>query len=113
MINLLSIADAARAIELAVRGSGSGIFNVPGMDTLPLSKLIALAGRVELALPGPLLQPLYLLRSVMTERVFEYRRNVQRFHFTGLLDGALAARRLGYTPEIHVQWPKSAPLRAP
>lgn len=104
MLNLLAIDDAARAIALAVEARGNGIFNIPGLDTLPLSRIIARAGRIELALPGPLLQPLYALRAAVHAGSFAYRSNVQRLHFTGLLDGTRAERELGYRPTSHVQW---------
>ncbi len=104
MLNLLALDDAARAIALSVAARGSGIFNIPGLDTLPLSRIIARAGRVGLALPGPLLHPLYALRAAVRAGSFAYRQNVQRLHFTGLLDGARAERELGYRPASHVQW---------
>jgi UDP-glucose 4-epimerase len=98
MINLLSVEDAARATSLAVRARRAGVFNIPGVDTLPLSALIARLGRWNVPVPGPLLYPLYGLRRLVTKWSFRYELNAARLHFTGLLDGSRAAAELGYRP---------------
>jgi UDP-glucose 4-epimerase len=102
MINLLSIEDAVAATVLAVHARRAGIYNVPGMDTLPLSALIALMHRLNVPLPGPLLVPLYALRRLVTRWTFSYGPYAARLHFTGLLDGQRAAAALGYRPATGV-----------
>jgi UDP-glucose 4-epimerase len=98
MLNLLSLADAAEAARLAVFSDARGAFNVPGRDTLPLSELVSLCGRIGLPLPGPTLAPLYRLRSRVTQAGFRYAADRARFHYGGILDGTKAAAALGYRP---------------
>jgi UDP-glucose 4-epimerase len=98
MINVLSIDDAVTAAVLAARSREVGIFNIPGLDTLPLSRMIARAGRLGIPVPGPLLAPLYRLRTRAVGFEFRYDLNLRRFHFGGVLEGTRARERLGYVP---------------
>ncbi|HET9622440.1 MAG TPA: NAD-dependent epimerase/dehydratase family protein [Kofleriaceae bacterium] len=107
MLNVLSLDDAAAALVLAARSSATGVLNIPGADTLPLSRAITEAGRVQLALPGPVLGPLYGARRWATGFRFRYDLNLRRFHFGGLLDGGRARQRLGYVPRQPVRWPRA------
>ncbi|HEU0035797.1 MAG TPA: NAD-dependent epimerase/dehydratase family protein [Kofleriaceae bacterium] len=104
MINVLSIEDQITAIVLALRSDAKGAFNIPGADTLPLSRIIALAGRLEIPVPGPLLAPLYHLRTRTVGLEFRYDLNLRRFHFGGMLEGSRARERLGYVPSAPL-WP--------
>jgi len=105
MVNLLSPADAVRALVLALLSEATGIFNIPGADTLPLSLVIRKAGRVGLAVPAPFLTKLYELRASTLGLEFRYDLNHRRFHFSAVLDGARAERLLGYVPREPVTWP--------
>lgn len=107
MLNLLSLTDAVNAMYLALFSDVQGVINIPGSDTLPLSKAIHLWGRRPVPLPGPLLGPLYRLRSLTRGTEFRYDMNARRFHFNGILDGARAERALSYTPTTSVSWPQS------
>lgn len=98
MINVLSVEDHVAAHLCAARSPARGVFNIPGADTLPLSRLIARAGRRDVPLPGPLLAPLYQLRTQLVGFAFRYDLNMRRFHFGGILDGTRARAVLGYTP---------------
>lgn len=98
MINVLSLQDAASAVTLATASSAAGVFNVPGRDILPLSELIHRTGRVGLPVPGPLIAPLYHLRTVVTAGRFRYDLDEPRFHYGALLDGRRAHEILGYVP---------------
>ena len=103
MINVLSTRDAARAAVLAVASTAAGVFNVPGLDTLPLSELIARAGRFAIPLPGPLLTPLYRARSLATSAHFRYALDRVRFHYGAILDGHKAEEVLGYVPAYAIE----------
>lgn len=107
IINVLSVEDAVAALLAAARSSATGVFNIPGLDTLPLSSAIAACGRADIPVPGPMLAPLYGLRRWIAGFEFRYDMNVRRFHFGGVLDGARARRELGYVPVTAVQWPCS------
>jgi UDP-glucose 4-epimerase len=107
MINVLSIGDAVAASMAALRATATGVFNIRGADTLPLSRAIIECGRIDLPVPGPLMAPLYGLRTTVTGFAFRYDMNLRRFHFGGVLDGARARRELGYSPRIIVAWPQT------
>ena len=107
MINVLSLEDAVAAIAAAARSTHTGVFNIPGADTLPLSRAIAETVRLDIPVPGPLLAPLYGLRRWIAGFEFRYDLNLRRFHFGGVIDGARARRLLGYVPSHPVQWPRA------
>jgi UDP-glucose 4-epimerase len=102
MLNLLSIDDAVAAVLAALRSPAVGVFNIPGFDTLPLSRAIAERGRTDVPIPGPLMAPLYGLRRWVAGFDFRYDMNVRRFHFGGVLDGSRAHAQLGYAPRTPV-----------
>jgi UDP-glucose 4-epimerase len=108
MINVLSVDDALDAMTCALISDARGVFNIPGFDTLPLSSLIALAGRRDVPVPGPLLAPLYRLRSRTVGFEFRYDLNARRFHTGGILDGARARTALGYQPRHSIAAPGPA-----
>lgn len=107
MLNVLSLDDAVTAFTAAARSTHTGVFNIPGADTLPLSRAIAETVRVDIPVPGPLLAPLYGLRRWVAGFEFRYDLNLRRFHFGGVIDGTRARRLLGYAPSRPVQWPRS------
>lgn len=98
MLNLLSLDDLAHALSLAAISRAAGVFNIPGRDTLPLSELIRAAHRVGAPVPGPLLAPLYALRTRLTRRRFDYSSDQALFHYGAVVDGSKARRLLGYEP---------------
>ena len=105
MLQLLTLEDAARAVTLALKERAEGVFNIPGKDVLPLSQVIAKSGRRDIPVPGPLLAPLYGLRTLVVGGEFRYGMNFGRFHFGAVLDGARARRELGYVPRHRLDWP--------
>jgi UDP-glucose 4-epimerase len=105
MINVLTIEDAVIALSRALHAQASGVFNVPGADTLPLSACIRRWGRVGIPLPGFALTPLYRWRRRFTGHDFRYGMNRRRFHYSGVLDGTRARDVLGYVPSHPVSWP--------
>jgi UDP-glucose 4-epimerase len=113
LVELLSVADAARACELALRSDAQGAFNIGGADVLPLSRVIRNWGRDDVPLPGPLLGPLYRARAALRRTDFRYDLNKWRLHFNGVLDGTRAREVFGYRPEHPIVWPKPAPLPSP
>lgn len=110
MLNLLSVEDYGRAVTLAAASTATGAFNIPGADTLPLSEVVRRAHRRDIPVPGPLLSPLYQLRTWAIGLEFRYDLNIRRFHFGGVLDGTRAARELDYRPQASL-W-ATARLRA-
>ncbi len=104
MLQLMTLRDGAEAARLALHSDAEGVFNVPGRDVLPLSEVIHRTGRRSVPVPGPALLPLYAARRWMLGTDFGYRLNIQRFHFSAVLDGARAAETLGYEPSEWVDW---------
>jgi len=107
MLNVLSLEDAVAAIAAAARSTHTGVFNIPGADTLPLSRAIAESGRLDVPVPGPFLAPLYGLRRWVTGFEFRYDLNLRRFHFGGVMDGTRARHLLGYVPGRPAQWSRA------
>ncbi len=106
IVNLMSIEDATRAFVLAARSSATGVFNIAGADTLPLSRAIRESERADVPVPGIVMAPLYRLRRAVAGFEFRYDLNVRRFHFGGVLAGSRARCVLGYVPSTRVQWPR-------
>jgi UDP-glucose 4-epimerase len=106
MINVLAVADAVAALLLAMRSERTGVFNIPGRDTLPLSAVILESHRADIPVPGPLIAPLYGLRRQLAGFDFRYEMNLRKFHFGGVLDGTRARDLLGYVPAHHARWPQ-------
>lgn len=105
MMNVLSIEDSVRATRRALETEAQGVFNIPGKDVLPLSVAIDAWGKTGVALPGPLLGPLYALRAATRGSQFLYDLNRSRFHFSGVLDGRRARDVLRWEPVHPIDWP--------
>lgn len=110
MVNVATVADMVAALEAATHGSGEGVFNVPGYDTLPLSEACRKWGTASMPLPGPLVAPLYGLRHRLTGSEFTYGLNRKTMHFGLVLDGTRAQDVLGYEPRNPVDWPVGGPV---
>jgi UDP-glucose 4-epimerase len=104
MIELLTLEDAAHALQLALHSPVHGIFNIPGNDILPLSAVTRQAGRRSVGVPRLLLPPLYRWRRRVLGTLFKWELNDGRYRWSGLLDGTRAARILGYAPEQRIRW---------
>lgn len=113
MVNVATVDDLVAAVEAATHGSGEGVFNIPGFDTLPLTAAAHKWGTRMLPMPGPLVQPLYNLRHRAVGSSFSYGLNRHRMHFGLVLDGTRARDVLGYTPRHPVHWPHGRAARAP
>jgi UDP-glucose 4-epimerase len=104
MVNLISVEDLADALQLATLSDATGVFNVPGSDTHPLSVAIERAGRVRVPLPELVLPLLYRWRAAVRGNDFRYDQNHLRFRFSGVLEGERVGERLGYRPHHPVSW---------
>ncbi len=113
MINVATVDDLVAALEAATHGSGEGVFNIPGFDTLPLSAAAHKWGTRLLPMPSPLVRPLYNLRHRLMGSSFSYGLNRLRMHFGLVLDGTRAREELGYVPSHPVHWPHGRAARAP
>ncbi len=106
VINVLSLADASAAFVAAASSTAVGPFNIPGADTLPLTRAILESQRLNIPVPGSLMAPLYQLRRRLAGFEFRYDLNARRFHFGGVLDGTRARESLGFVPRARAEWPR-------
>jgi UDP-glucose 4-epimerase len=111
MVNVATVADIVRALELATHGSGEGVFNIPGFDTLPLSECGRRWGTTLVPMIGPVIRRAYAIRHTLTGSEFSYGLNRKRMHFGLVLDGTRAKQELGYVPSHPVDWPVGGPVR--
>ena len=105
MVNVATVSDMVVAFERATHGSGEGVFNVPGFDTLPLSEATRKWGTPSAQMPGLVIRRLYNIRHALTGSLFSYGLNRHRMHFGLVLDGTRARDVLGYKPGHPVDWP--------
>jgi UDP-glucose 4-epimerase len=105
MVNVATIPDVVDALERATHGSGEGVYNIPGYDTLPLSRAIARWGTPQISAPGPIISAMYNLRHHAIGTDFSYGMNRRRMHYGLVLDGTRARERLGYVPSHPIAWP--------
>ncbi len=95
---LISDKDVARALQAAVHTDRSGIYNVAGPESLPLSLLARWTGRDSIPVPGPVLgwahkaSRLLGLESQSEPSSLSHRR----YGFT--LDTTRASRELAFEP---------------
>ena len=113
MINVATVDDIVAALETATHGSGEGVFNIPGVDILPLSESIRKWGTLGLPLPETLIKPVYSIKHWLTGSNFSYGLNRKRMHYGLVLDGTRAREILGYQPRYPVNWPVGGPIKAP
>lgn len=113
MLNVATIDDLVVALEAATHGSGEGVFNIPGFDTLPLSAAAHKFGTPLVPMPSPLVRSLYNLRHRVVGSSFSYGLNRLRMHFGLVLDGTRAKEELSYVPKHPVHWPHGRAARAP
>ena len=112
MINVATVSDIVHALERAAHGSGEGVFNIPGYDTLPLSEVIRKWGVAGVPLPGTMIRPLYNIRRRLLRSQFSYGINRKRMHLGLVLDGERAKEVLNYVPSEPIQWPVGGPIRS-
>ena len=108
MLHVLSIDDAVRALVAAVFSEAQGVFNVPGADVLPLSRVVALAGRRGIAAPGPVLGPLYACAGSSSGPSSAVRSTAGASTSRGSSTGGGRERELGYRPARPIDWTEFA-----
>lgn len=113
MVNVATVADIVGALEKATHGSGEGVFNIPGFDTLPLTEAIRKWRTPSIPVPGPLVSKAYDLRHRLTGSGFSYGLNRNRLHLGLVLDGHRAKDVLGYSPSNPVDWPLGGKIADP
>ncbi len=105
MVNVATVDDLVDAFLRATFGSGEGVFNIPGADTLPLSEAARKWGTPSIPAFGALISRAYELRHRLTGSQFSYGMSRRRMHLGLVLDGTRAKKELDYTPQHGVDWP--------
>ena len=102
MCPLVCDKDVAKAIQVAVHSASSGIYNVAGRESVPLSVLGEWTGRPGLPVPGPALGLLSGAARLLGRE--DWRATIDgaelRYGFT--LATRLVERELGFRPGYHV-----------
>ncbi|HSM93466.1 MAG TPA: SDR family oxidoreductase [Anaeromyxobacteraceae bacterium] len=97
MLQLIHEEDVCRALALALRPGVRGVFNVVGPGELPLSAVLRELGRDPIPVPHLLLRP--VLRWLQDERCAVFPPDeVDHLQYGCTVDGARAARELGWSP---------------
>jgi UDP-glucose 4-epimerase len=99
---LVADKDVARAVQAAIHGPRSGIYNIAGAEVVPFSLLARWTGRLSLPVPGSLLR--WLASGAQLAGSEELRSSVDgahlRYGFT--LDTTRAERELGFNPSSRI-----------
>lgn len=93
---LVSDKDVARAIRTSVFARRSGIYNIAGRESVPLSVLARWVGKPALPVPGPLLSLASLGARLLGSEAATASSRHLRYGFT--LDTRLAERELDFRP---------------
>jgi UDP-glucose 4-epimerase len=101
MVQVIHESDVVRAIELALAPGIRGIFNVAGPEPLPLSHLIALAGRARLSVP-------YTIAKIVLRRMWSLRLTtfpapeLDHIRYVCMVDDRRARQVLGFAPRVAI-----------
>ncbi len=100
MCALVADKDVARAVRAAVESDRAGIYNVAGVETVPLSVLSRWTRRPALPAPGSLLRLAGAAMRWAGGGPLLLHGDHLRYGFT--LDTGLAERELGYAPSYRI-----------
>lgn len=98
---LLADKDLASAVRAAVHSERAGLYNVAGLETLPLSTLGRWTGRPGLPVPGPLVGAAGRLLASLGAGP-RLAGDGARLRYGGTLDTARAERELGFRPRHRI-----------
>ena len=102
MVQVIHESDVVRAIQLALRRSVRGIFNLAGSDPLPLSRIIKIIGRAHLPVP-------YSMAKVFLRRMWSLRLSdfpvpeLDHIRYVCMVDDARARTELGFAPATSIE----------
>ncbi len=99
---LVSDKDVARAVTLAVASRHSGIYNIAGIEAVPLSVLARWTGRRSLPVPGPLLQAAAWGSGLLGAELARSELSGPSLRYGFTVDTRRAARDLGFRPSYRI-----------
>ncbi len=95
---LISDKDVALAARLALHSRHSGVYNVSGNETLPLSELSRWTGQRSLPVPGPLLRVASRVAGLAGGQWLRVSGDGPQMRYGFTLDTRRAAEQLGFRP---------------
>lgn len=104
MVNLIDVKDVIGSIRIAIDKKVSGVFNIVGRDSAPLSVFVRQAGHKSISLPTPLIGPVNVIQRKLGITRYNFEVDQARMHFAALMDGKKAEQQLGYIPRHHVDF---------
>ena len=102
MCALVCDKDVAKAVQAAVHGHASGVYNVAGHESVPLSVLGAWTGRPGLPVPGPALHAFSTAARWLGRESWRSAIDGAELRYGFTLDTRRAERELGFRPQYHV-----------
>jgi nucleoside-diphosphate-sugar epimerase len=102
MCPLVCDKDVARAVRAAVASERAGIYNVAGVESLPLSVLSRWTNRPALPVPGPVLYGAGTLLRWLGADAARARVDGTHLRFGFTLDTAKAERELDFVPAYRI-----------
>jgi nucleoside-diphosphate-sugar epimerase len=102
MCALICDKDVAKAVQTALHSGCSGVFNVAGNESVPLSVLGGWTGRPGLPLPGPALGWLSTAAGWLGRDAWRAALDATELRYGFTLDTRRAERELGFRPHYHV-----------
>lgn len=102
MCPLICDKDVAKAVQAAVLSSASGIYNVAGRESVPLSLLGQWTGRPGIPVPGLALEALAKASRLLGRRSWPAALDGAELRYGFSLDTSRVERELGFRPRYHV-----------
>jgi len=111
MIQVVHERDVVRAIRMALEPGVRGVFNLRGPGELPLSRLLALAGKTPRNIAGPLAK--LALTQLWRLRLQSFPApELDHIRYVCMVDDARARAALGWSPRYSLEQALSAALNA-
>jgi UDP-glucose 4-epimerase len=102
LVQFLHEEDAVDALKLAVDADFPGTFNIAGDGVLPLSTVLALAGKVALPIPHVVAAP--LARALWMAQIFDVPPSFLDFlRYLCVADAARSHAALGFRPQHDIR----------
>ena len=101
-INLIHMSDVIQALRQSIFKDVSGIFNIAGLDTAPITTLAELNRSTLIPVPSSLIGPMNWIMRKMGITDYYYSVDADRMKYTCLLDIQKARQVLGFQPERHI-----------
>jgi len=102
MCALVADSDVCRAVRLAVHRRASGIFNIAGRESLPMSVLTRWSGAPSFAVPGALLRTAAGAARLLGAEGLRSSIDSPHIRYGLSLDTSHARRQLGFEPGYRI-----------